>query len=192
MRIRSSIKWLPIHSEAADVNRYKAGEIDIVYTVPINQFAQLKKTMGDQLNAPQLATYYYEFNTTRPPFNDPRVRLALNMALDKDIIAEKVLGQGQRPAWLISQPDIGGVKLQNPEYASWPREKRIAEAKKLLSEAGYSDSHPLVFNLLYNIGITPAHRDCRQFDVEEKPWRGGEAAKPGMEDDAGHHAHAQF
>ncbi|HFF8583639.1 TPA: ABC transporter substrate-binding protein [Raoultella ornithinolytica] len=147
----NKVTWLPIHSEAADVNRYKAGEIDIVYTVPINQFAQLKKTMGDQLNvSPQLATYYYEFNTTRPPFNDPRVRLALNMALDKDIIAEKVLGQGQRPAWLISQPDIGGVKLQNPEYASWPREKRIAEAKKLLSEAGYSDSYPLVFNLLYN------------------------------------------
>ncbi|WP_341799213.1 ABC transporter substrate-binding protein [Raoultella ornithinolytica] len=147
----NKVTWLPIHSEAADVNRYKAGEIDIVYTVPINQFAQLKNTMGDQLNvSPQLATYYYEFNTTRPPFNDPRVRLALNMALDKDIIAEKVLGQGQRPAWLISQPDIGGVKLQNPEYASWPREKRIAEAKKLLSEAGYSDSHPLVFNLLYN------------------------------------------
>jgi oligopeptide transport system substrate-binding protein len=44
------VTWLPIHSEAADVNRYKAGEIDIVYTVPINQFAQLKKTMGDQLN----------------------------------------------------------------------------------------------------------------------------------------------
>ncbi|HAT1646726.1 TPA: oligopeptide ABC transporter substrate-binding protein OppA [Raoultella planticola] len=147
----NKVTWLPIHSEAADVNRYKAGEIDIVYTVPINQFAQLKKTMGDQLNvSPQLATYYYEFNTTRPPFNDPRVRLALNMALDKDIIAEKVLGQGQRPAWLISQPDIGGVKLQNPDYASWPREKRIAEAKKLLSEAGYSESHPLVFNLLYN------------------------------------------
>ncbi|MEX9822744.1 ABC transporter substrate-binding protein [Raoultella planticola] len=147
----NKVIWLPIHSEAADVNRYKAGEIDIVYTVPINQFAQLKKTMGDQLNvSPQLATYYYEFNTTRPPFNDPRVRLALNMALDKDIIAEKVLGQGQRPAWLISQPDIGGVKLQNPDYASWSRDKRIAEAKKLLSEAGYSDSHPLVFNLLYN------------------------------------------
>ena len=147
----NKVTYLPISSETADVNRYKAGEIDIVYTVPINQFAQLKKTMGDQLDvSPQLATYYYEFNTTRPPFNDPRVRRALNMALDKDIIAEKVLGQGQRPAWLISQPDIGGVKLHNPEYASWPRDKRIAEAKKLLSEAGYNETHPLVFNLLYN------------------------------------------
>lgn len=147
----NKVTYLPISSEAADINRYKAGEIDIVYTVPINQFAQLKKTLGEQLNvSPQLATYYYQFNTTRPPFNDPRVRRALNMSLDKEIIAEKVLGQGQRPAWLVSQPDIGGVKLHNPEYASWSRDKRIAEAKKLLSEAGYNETHPLVFNLLYN------------------------------------------
>ncbi|ENN5715003.1 oligopeptide ABC transporter substrate-binding protein OppA [Enterobacter hormaechei] len=147
----NKVTYLPISSEAADVNRYKAGEIDIVYTVPINQFAQLKKTLGSELDvSPQLATYYYEFNTTRPPFNDARVRMALNLALDKDIIADKVLGQGQRPAWLISQPDIGGVKLQNPDYASWPMDKRIAEAKKLLAEAGFNDSHPLSFNLLYN------------------------------------------
>ena len=151
----NKVTYLPITSEAADVNRYKAGEIDIVYTVPVNQFALLKKTLGSQLDvSPQLATYYYEFNTTRAPFNDPRVRKALNMALDKDIIADKVMGQGQRPAWLISQPDIGGVKLQNPDYASWPREKRLAEAKRLLEEAGYNASHPLSFNLLYNTSET--------------------------------------
>ncbi|MGG7939890.1 ABC transporter substrate-binding protein [Klebsiella aerogenes] len=151
----NKVTYLPITSEAADVNRYKAGEIDIVYTVPVNQFALLKKTMGSQLNvSPQLATYYYELNTTKPPFNDPRVRRALNMGLDKDIIADKVMGQGQRPAWLISQPDIGGVTLKQPDYASWPRDKRIAEAKKLLNEAGFNESHPLVFNLLYNTSET--------------------------------------
>ena len=151
----NKVTYLPITSEAADVNRYKAGEIDIVYTVPVNQFALLKKTMGSQLNvAPQLATNYYELNTTKPPFNDPRVRRALNMGLDKDIIADKVMGQGQRPAWLISQPDIGGVTLKQPDYASWPRDKRIAEAKKLLNEAGFNESHPLVFNLLYNTSET--------------------------------------
>ncbi len=151
----NKVTYLPITSEAADVNRYKAGEIDIVYTVPVNQFALLKKTMGSQLNvAPQLATYYYELNTTKPPFNDPRVRRALNMGLDKDIIADKVMGQGQRSAWLISQPDIGGVTLKQPDYASWPRDKRIAEAKKLLNEAGFNESHPLVFNLLYNTSET--------------------------------------
>lgn len=147
----NQVTYLPISSEAADVNRYRAGEIDITSTVPINQFALLKKTMPEQLDvSPHLATYYYELNTTRPPFNDARVRRALNMALDKDIIAGKVLGQGQRPAWLVSQPEIGGITLKNPDYASWPREKRIAEAKKLLAEAGFGDDHPLSFNLLYN------------------------------------------
>ena len=145
------VTYLPISSETADVNRYKAGEIDITNTVPVKQFAQLKKTLGDQVNVtPQLATYYYEFNTTKAPFNDPRVRRALNLALDKDIIAEKVMGQGQRPAWLVSQPEIGGVKLTNPEYAAWPMDKRIAEAKKLLEEAGFNQQHPLSFSLLYN------------------------------------------
>lgn len=57
------------------------------------------------------------------------MRRALNMALDKDIIAQKVMGQGQREARVISQPEIGGVTLSAPEYASWPRDKRIAEAK---------------------------------------------------------------
>ncbi|SCC42183.1 ABC transporter substrate-binding protein [Kosakonia oryziphila] len=147
----NKVTYLPINAETADVNRYKAGEIDITYTIPVNQFAQLQKTLGDQVHvAPQLATYYYEFNTTKAPFNDPLVRRALNMALDKDIIADKVMGQGQRPAWVISQPQIGGVKIASPDYASWPREKRIAEAKKLLNEAGFNASHPLSFNLLYN------------------------------------------
>ncbi|KAA1051979.1 ABC transporter substrate-binding protein [Pseudocitrobacter sp. 73] len=147
----NQVTYLPISSEAADVNRYRAGEIDITSTVPINQFALLKKTMPEQLDvSPHLATYYYELNTTRPPFNDARVRRALNMALDKEIIAGQVLGQGQRPAWLVSQPEIGGITLKNPDYASWPREKRIAEAKKLLAEAGFGDDHPLSFNLLYN------------------------------------------
>lgn len=172
----NQVTYLPISSEAADVNRYRAGEIDITSTVPINQFALLKKTMPEQLNvSPHLATYYYELNTTRPPFNDARVRRALNMALDKDIIAGKVLGQGQRPAWLVSQPEIGGITLKNPEYASWPREKRIAEAKKLLAEAGFGDDHPLSFNLLYNtseshqrIAIAAASMWKKNLGVEAK------------------------
>ncbi|MDU2938262.1 MAG: ABC transporter substrate-binding protein [Enterobacteriaceae bacterium] len=147
----NKVTYLPLSSETADVNRYRAGEIDITYTVPVNQFAQLKKTLGDQVNvSPQLATYYYQFNTTKAPFNDPRVRRALNMALDKDIIAKKVMGQGQRAAWVISQPEIGGVNLKGPDYASWPREKRLAEAKKLLADAGFGPDHPLSFSLLYN------------------------------------------
>nr|VXZ86386.1 Periplasmic oligopeptide-binding protein precursor [Klebsiella pneumoniae] len=175
----NKVTYLPISSEAADVNRYKAGEIDIVYTVPINQFAQLQKTMGDQLDvSPQLATYYYEFNTTRPPFNDARVRRALNMALDKDIIAGKVLGQGQRPARLIGQPDIGGVTLHNPDYASWPREKRIAEAKNCWRRRGMMKairwSLPCSITPLSRTSVSPLPPAL----CGRKPRRRGEATEP--------------
>ncbi|AJZ88884.1 Periplasmic oligopeptide-binding protein [Beauveria bassiana D1-5] len=147
----NKVTYLPIASGTADINRYKAGEIDITSTVPETLFASLKKTIPDQVHVtPYLSTYYYEFNTTKAPFNDPRVRLALNLALDKDIIAGKVLGQGQTPAWLVSQPKIGGIDLKPAEYGSWSHDKRIAEAKKLLAEAGFNEKHPLQFNLLYN------------------------------------------
>lgn len=147
----NKVTYLPVTSGTADVNRYKAGEIDITYTVPETLFASLKKSMPDQVRVtPYLSTYYYEFNTTKAPFNDTRVRLALNMALDKDIIAGKVLGQGQKPAWLVSQPKIGGVELKPADYGSWSHDKRVAEAKKLLEEAGFNEKHPLQFNLLYN------------------------------------------
>ncbi|EJF29446.1 MULTISPECIES: ABC transporter substrate-binding protein [Enterobacteriaceae] len=147
----NKVTYLPVTSGTADINRYKAGEIDITYTVPETLFASLKKSIPDQVHiTPYLSTYYYEFNTTKAPFNDPRVRLALNLALDKDIIAGKVLGQGQKPAWLVSQPKIGGITLKPAEYGSWSHDKRVAEAKKLLAEAGFNDSHPLQFNLLYN------------------------------------------
>lgn len=147
----NKVTYLPIVSATADTNRYKAGEIDITSTVPETLFASLKKSIPDQVHVtPSLATYYYEFNVTKAPFNDPRVRLALNLALDKDIIAGKVLGQGQKPAWLVSQPKIGGIDLKPAEYASWSQDKRIAEAKKLLAAAGFNENHPLQFNLLYN------------------------------------------
>ncbi len=147
----NKVTYLPISSETADINRYKAGEIDIVYTLPQTLFASLKKSIPDQVHVtPKLATYYFQFNTTKAPFNDARVRRALNMALDKNIIADKILGQGQIPAWVISQKKIGGVELHSPDYASWDHGKRVAEAKKLLEEAGYNAAYPLTFNLLYN------------------------------------------
>ena len=145
------VTYLPISSGTADVNRYKAGEIDITFTIPEILFSSLKKSIPEQIRlSPYFSTYYYEFNTTKAPFNDPRVRRALNMALDKDIIAGKVLGQGQVPAWRVSQPEIGGIKIKAADYGDWSREKRIAEAKKLLGEAGFNATHPLKFNLLYN------------------------------------------
>lgn len=146
------VTYLPLASETADVNRYKAGEIDITYSVPEVLFASLKKDLGSQVHiSPRLATYYYEFNTRKPPFNDPRVRLALNLALDKTVIAEKVMAQGQTPAYLFTPDNTGGFALTKPVYAGWTQEQRIKKAKSLLAQAGYSRARPLTFSLLYNV-----------------------------------------
>ena len=148
--IINRVTYLPIVSDTASVNRYKAGEIDIS-TISDILFKNLQQKLGTQVHInPQLSIYYYEFNTTKPPFNDPRVRLALNLGLDKDIIANKVLGEGQRPAWLITPVHIGGMTFKEPDYANWSQEKRNLEAKKLLEQAGFNASHPLTFKLLYN------------------------------------------
>lgn len=94
--VLSQMTYLPIGSGAADVNRYRAGEIDITRSIPEIQFVSLKKELGSQVHvSPSLAVYYYAFNNQKPPFNDVRVRQALALGLDRDIIANKVLGQGR-------------------------------------------------------------------------------------------------
>lgn len=147
----NKVTYLPVTSGTADVNRYRAGEIDITYTIPETLFNSLKKEIGPEVHiSPKLAVYYYEFNTQKAPFNDPRLRLALNLGLDKSIIAEKVLGQGQTPAWTLSHYAAGGYNLKMPDYAGWSQDKRKQKAKALLKEAGFDAQHPLKFSLLYN------------------------------------------
>ncbi|CDG16519.1 ABC transporter substrate-binding protein [Xenorhabdus doucetiae] len=147
----NKVTYLSLTSEKSDLNRYLAGEIDITFTIPLDSFASLKKTLGDQVHVnPMLSTYYYVFNTQKPPFDDVRVRKALSLAIDREVIAEKVLGMGQLPAYDILPPNIGGITLTPPEYASWTQAQRIEQAKALLHEAGFNEKNPLKFDLLYN------------------------------------------
>jgi len=121
----NKVTYLPIASPTADVNRFKSGEIDITATIPATLFASLKKELGSQVHvSPYLAVYYYAMNTQKPPFNDVRVRKALNLAIDKSIIADKVLGQGQTPAWHLSPDNTGGFTFSKPKEATLTQEQR--------------------------------------------------------------------
>ncbi len=143
---------LPIPQATTDVLRYQAGEIDITASeLPPEQFAQLKAELGDQLKtAPTLCTYYYDLNHSQAPFNDERVRRALSLAFERETITDKVMGQGQIPAYQFTPTAIKGGLSYTPDYQAWDKAKRIEEAKKLLNEAGYSDANPLNFDLLYD------------------------------------------
>ena len=148
----NQVTFLPISSEVTDVNRYRSGEIDMTYNnMPIELFQKLKKEIPKEVHVdPYLCTYYYEINNQKAPFTDVRVRTALKMALDRDIIVNKVKNQGDLPAYSYTPPYTDGMKLIEPEWFKWSQEKRNEEAKKLLTEAGYSADKPLTFNLLYN------------------------------------------
>ncbi|MEI7368839.1 MULTISPECIES: oligopeptide ABC transporter substrate-binding protein OppA [Pectobacterium] len=148
----NKVTYLPISSEVTDVNRYRSGEIDMTYNqLPIELFQKLKKEIPDEVKVnPYLCTYYYEINNQKPPFNDVRVRDALRMGLNQDILTNKVKNQGDIPAYGFVPPYIDGFKAQTPEWFTWSQEKRNEEAKKLLAEAGYTAQKPLTLNLLYN------------------------------------------
>ncbi|MBD2779553.1 oligopeptide ABC transporter substrate-binding protein OppA [Xenorhabdus sp. 42] len=147
----NKVTYLPLTSSISDLNRYLAGEIDMTFTIPLEHSSSLKKQIGSQIHiTPILSTYYFNFNNKKPPFNDVRVRLALGLALDRDIIANKVVAQGQIPAYAILPPGIGGFNFKKPDYESWTQEQRNQKAKQLLSEAGFNKTHPLTFNLVYN------------------------------------------
>lgn len=144
--------FLPISSEVSDINRYRSGEIDITNSaIPPNLFAKMKKDLPAQVHvSPYLCTFYYEINNEKAPFTDARVRTAIKLTLDRDIIATKIMGQWQIPAYGFTPTFTEGANFVLPEWASWPQEKRNAEAKKLLAEAGFNAENPLKFNLLYN------------------------------------------
>ena len=146
------ITMLAIPSSTTDVARYQAGEIDVTNEeLPSEQFKSLKEQLGDEVSvSPMLCTYYYEFNTVKPPFNDARVRRALALALDRNTITDKVVGQGQTPAYQLTPVSTNGMENNTPEWQNWDQARRVEEAKKLLNEAGYSESKPLKFELLYN------------------------------------------
>lgn len=146
------VTFLAIPSEVTDVNRYRSGEIDMTNdTLPTDIFPRLQRDIPDEVKiSPSLCTYYYEINNQKAPFDDPRVRGALKLALDRDIIADKVMGQGQKAAFGFTPPSTVDMEAIEPQWFKLTQKERNEMAKQLLEEAGYNSSNPLTFNLLYN------------------------------------------
>lgn len=147
----NKVTYLPIENQVSDMNRFLAGEVDITYEMPNEHFKRLKKEYPDQVQVtPYLCSYYYNFNTERAPFDDVRVRKALSYAVDRDVIANFVVGKGETPAYNFTPLATNGLKVDMPEYSKWTQKERVEKAKELLKEAGFGPDHPLSFNLLYN------------------------------------------
>jgi oligopeptide transport system substrate-binding protein len=144
--------YYPDEDGNAVTKRFRAGEIDYVHEFPSEQIEFLRQELPTQTRVyPHLGTYYYTINTTRKPFDDPRVRRALSLAVDRAAITEKVLKTGEIPAFGVVPPKTGTYgDPYAPDWASKDFKERQAMARDLLAQAGHGPDNPLRFELSYN------------------------------------------
>ncbi|MGB9097917.1 peptide ABC transporter substrate-binding protein [Erwinia sp.] len=149
--VLTKVTFVPINEESSATKRYRSDDIDITESFPKNMYSLLKKELPGQVYTPdQLGTYYYAFNTTKGPTADVRVRKALSWSIDRKIIAEKVLGTGEKPAWHFTADVTAGFKPKPGFLQQHSQAELNEQAKALLAAAGYGPTHPLDLTLLYN------------------------------------------
>ncbi len=145
------VTFLPIENQNAEMNRFLSGEIDFTDDLPIEHFKRMQKQHPEDLSVVgSLCSYYYIFNTKKKPFNDSRVRKAISYAIDRDIVTNAIMGQGQKPAYFLTPEITAGFDPELPAYGRMTQKERNAEASRLLAEAGYGKDNPLEFTFLYN------------------------------------------
>jgi oligopeptide transport system substrate-binding protein len=147
----NEVFYYPIENDDSEVNRYRAGELDFTEGVPFRQIRWLRKNLASELRiSPYLGTYYFGFNNTRAPFKDnPELRMALSLAVDREILTQRVMGSGEIAAYGFVPP-VADYTGQRAPWASWTQEQRNAEARRLYREAGFSEDNPLQVDVHYN------------------------------------------
>jgi len=144
--------YLPTEDPSNELKQFRVGELDWTYQVPNNQFAWLQKYYSAELIiSPWLGSYFFGFNLGQEPFiENPPLRKALVLAIDRDVLTEKVTQYGEKPSFGLVPPGIGDYSPAIPDYANWTQDERVAEAKKLYEEAGYSAEQPLSLEIRYS------------------------------------------
>ncbi len=142
-----TIVYYPTQDYSAALKRFRAGELDITNSIPSQKIDWLKAHMPGALHmAPYILTHYLQFNLTRKPFDDLRVRTALSLAIDREIVANRVMRAGEKPAYSYIPPNLpdypGKAELR---FRTMPMAARVAQARNLLKQAGFTSVNPLTF-----------------------------------------------
>ncbi len=142
------VNYYPTPDSDAALRRFRAGELDTQTPIPLTEIEWLRRTMPAALHTkPMLGLSYISINMHRPPLDDRRVRRALNLAFDREIITAKVLRLGEPPAYGIVPPGIanypGGVSL---DFRGLAQAERLAKAQWLMRQAGFGPDNHLRLN----------------------------------------------
>ncbi len=149
--IVEEVTGLVINDDNQALTRYRAGELDHLQPLPAGQFPALKEEMPDEAKSvPRLCSYYYSINHTdsgNPALRDVRVRRALGMAIDREVIVERLLKGGQWPAYNFTHLKTAGFTVPEIPYAVLSQAERDEEAGRLMEAAGIEG---LELKLIYN------------------------------------------
>ena len=142
--VSDTITLLLLEDSSASFAAYNSGEAVLIKDVPTDEIPSLTKAEdgGDFYVDTILGTYYVSLNLQRDAFQDAKVRKALSLAIDRDYVANTIMQGTYSTADSIVGPGIVDENGYfhdngNAPYISADYEANLAEAKKLLEEAGY-------------------------------------------------------
>jgi len=142
--------FYPIESESEEFNRYRAGDLDVTYNAPSRQLDLIRQNMAGELRSePSLTIDYIGFDMARPPFaQNKKLRQALSMVIDRQSLVDKILKTGATAVYgAVPLSGVLDYYAQSAEWAWLPTDEKVAKARQLYREAGYSEAHPLEVEL---------------------------------------------
>ncbi|MBC7666091.1 MAG: peptide ABC transporter substrate-binding protein [Caulobacter sp.] len=168
------VTFLCVEDASADLKLYQSGEEDFMESLPPGAYASLKAQYPAEMrNDLLLGLRVYSLNNKDPLLKDIRVRKALSMVIDREVLAGKITNDGQVPLYGLAVQGLAGAQPTRYDWADWPMDRRVAEARRLLAEAGVKPGTRLKFT--YN--NSDYHRKMAIFAASE--WK----SKLGLETD---------
>lgn len=134
----NKVIFFPTENPETEERDFRAGQIHVTWDVPKAKIAAYRAPSPSPLRLDRLLNIMYlNFNVTKPPFTDPRVRRALSLAIDREAISRSVLNGAWPAARSFTPPDSGGY-TSRAQIAD-----DFAAARRLLAEAGHPDGRGL-------------------------------------------------
>lgn len=153
-----SITFKAITEAATRTNGLKAGDIDWVLPMPPVDAIALQSDPKVKINsAPSIYAFYIAFNFNKKPFNDKRVREALNLAVDREAIRKGLLKGFADPITSVLAPKVGFYVKQGDEI-----KRDVNKAKQLLKDAGYDGTEFEIWH-----GNSTERKDLANFIVQQ-------------------------
>jgi oligopeptide transport system substrate-binding protein len=139
------VYFYPTDDYSAALQRMRAGELDMQDRIAVQRIDWIRANLPQLLHPQSIFSVEFIYiNHRRPPFRDIRVREALNLALNREAIAQRIRRVGDVPAYSLVPPNIANFSHGNSfAFKTMPPPARIERARALMQAAGFSETNRL-------------------------------------------------